>query len=633
MWLKAANTRKAVEVGTSLADQFVRTAPEPVSRKRSKVGEQARQLQSFLAQVDREALPLQLGLFRRAKLASSFKWRLLDNGIEPEIVDELTRMLLLRLAAKPATSVPADTTFVTPVSTPKSSNVQSLMTQAEACVARGAHAEAAECYQQVLSSKPRHVLARNNLGVALFKLSRYWEAQEQFRRAVSIESTYADAQLNLGNTLRLTGQIAESEMPLRRALKLNPDHVETRVALGLTLVLLGRLSDALDCFEKALKIAPRHSGALCGVGQIAAIRGRFAEAETMYKRALVFDTRMPTAWAALAGLRKMTPADSSWLKGAQKIATSGVSPMEEADLRFAIGKFCDDVGNFELAFRNFERANQLQKMAAPSYDREARVRLVNDMIRAYTPETFASVQAGSSDSRRPVFVTGMMRSGTSLVEQIISSHPSARGAGELPFWNDVVRKHEDAVRNAGLTESLRLKLSETYLRTLNGRSVEARRVVDKSTYNSDYLGPIHSVFPNARIIYVRRDPLDTCLSCYFHQFSTAQNFTMDLADLAHYYREHQRLIAHWRNVLPAGTLLEVRYADLVEDQEKWTRRIMDFIGLEWDERCLDFHTAERPVLTASFWQVRQKIYKISLGRWRNYEKFIGSLRALQSLES
>jgi hypothetical protein len=180
---------------------------------------------------------------------------------------------------------------------------------------------------------------------------------------------------------------------------------------------------------------------------------------------------------------------------------------------------------------------------------------------------------------------------------------------------------------------LRSKLADSYLRTLKSAFPDARRIVDKATFNSDYLGPIHSVFPNARIIYVQRDPIDTCLSCYFQPFAGVHSFTLDLADLAHYYREHRRLVDHWRAVLPAGTLLEVQYADLVQDKEKWSRRILDFIGLEWDESCAEFHTAARPVLTSSFWQVRQKMYNSSLGRWRNYEKFIGPLRDLQDLRA
>jgi hypothetical protein len=157
------------------------------------------------------------------------------------------------------------------------------------------------------------------------------------------------------------------------------------------------------------------------------------------------------------------------------------------------------------------------------------------------------------------------------------------------------------------------------------------RVTDKTPVNSDYLGLIHSVFPNARVIYVRRDPLDTCLSCHFTQLSAAYSYTTDLADLVHYYRQHRRLVDHWRAVLPEGTLLDVPYADLVSDQENWTRKIVEFLGLEWDARCLDFHKTERPVMTASFWQARQKLYNTSVGRWRNYKKFVGPLLELQDL--
>jgi hypothetical protein len=157
-------------------------------------------------------------------------------------------------------------------------------------------------------------------------------------------------------------------------------------------------------------------------------------------------------------------------------------------------------------------------------------------------------------------------------------------------------------------------------------------VVDKSNFNSDGLGLIHLILPNARIVYVRRDPVDTCLSCYFAQFANTLSFTADLGDLAHYYREHHRLMAHWRAVLPAGTLLDVPYAELVADQETWSRKIIEFLGLPWDPRCLEFHRTERPVVTASNWQVRQRIYSSSVGRWKNYEEFIGPLLELRQLD-
>jgi tetratricopeptide (TPR) repeat protein len=633
MWLGKLNSRNASNVGNSLADHFLAGAASIDDRRASRSAQQRNAIQSFIARVDSEVRPLGLGMFRRAKLVSSFKSRMLDGGADVALADELTQLLLLRLSAGATGAEPDARDDLAPEGradpTSGTASVGALLAQAEAAVARGDHAEVIERYQKLLKLKPRHVLARNNLGVALWKLGRYREAAEQFRRAAGIQPTYADAQFNLGTLLRVTGQLAESEMPLRRAVKLNPKRDGAHVSLGLTLVMLGRLSDARECFEKALKITRGHAGAVMGLGKVASLEGRFKEAETLYKDALAADPNLPTALASLAELRKMTTSDAAWVKNAEKIAASGVAPLEEADLRFAIGKYWDDTGDVERAFRSYQRANELQKAVAERYDTEARVRFVDDTIRAYTREAITANEAGRSDSAKPIFVVGMMRSGTSLVEQILSAHPAVHGAGELQYWSDAARKHEALVRNRLPGESLRKKLAQGYLGVLDRLSSSAQRVVDKSTYNSDHLGLIHSVLPNARMIYVKRDPIDTCLSCYFTQMSSAQNFTWDLADLAHYYREHQRLVDHWRSALPAGTLLDVPYAELVDDQERWTRKILDFLGLEWDESCLEFHTAERPVLTASFWQVRQKMYNRSVGRWRRYEKYIGPLRHLR----
>jgi hypothetical protein len=231
----------------------------------------------------------------------------------------------------------------------------------------------------------------------------------------------------------------------------------------------------------------------------------------------------------------------------------------------------------------------------------------------------------------------MPRSGTSLVEQIIASHPLARGAGEIEFWSNVMRDHESVIRQGLLPEGARKELAVSYLRALQERvastfnegSSTALRIVDKAPVNSNYLGVIHSVFPKARIIYMRRDPIDTCLSCYFQNFPLTLNHTLDLADLAHYYEEHQRLINHWRAVLPPGAILEVRYEALVAEPEQWIRSILKFIDLDWDPQCLRFEQTQRAVATASYWQVRQRIFGTSVARWRNYERFIRPLLSLR----
>ena len=263
----------------------------------------------------------------------------------------------------------------------------------------------------------------------------------------------------------------------------------------------------------------------------------------------------PGAWAGLASIRKMTPADSDWLDSAKRIAMSGIDPLGESDMRFAIGKYCDDVDDFEQAFQNYKRANELLKTVAKGYDRKERTSFIDDLIRVYTRDAISKIEGTGSTSTKPVFVLGMPRSGTSLAEQIIAAHPSAKGAGELGFWNNAVHLNESDIRRGILSEKSRGMLAEGYLRILDGYSVDALRVVDKAPVNSDHLGLIHSVFPYGRIIYMQRDPIDTCLSCYFQQFLAIQNYTMDLSDLAHYYREHQRLMAHWRSVLPTGSIL------------------------------------------------------------------------------
>jgi tetratricopeptide (TPR) repeat protein len=638
MLLKWLNAGEATELGTTLADDFVaQTSTQESSARHKKAKPEAEgrrfhsAVQNVMQRVDREARPLQLNVFKRAKLANTFKWRLLEKGIGQQIADELTQALVMRLSASQPVPVLPDKSAS--AGRRESKNTLALLAaKADELLARGAYSEAANGYQELLNLDPDNFMARNNLGTVFYKQGLYREAEEQFRRAIAIKPAYADAQCNLGTVLRGRGFVAESETPLRRALKLQPTKLEFQIGLANTLVLLGRLRDAWELFEKVLRVAPRNVDALVIMGDLAGNEGRMAEAETLYQRALAISPKTAGAWAGLVRLRKMTPADGKWLRGAEETAASGLAPIDEITIRYALGKYYDDVGDFARAFRSFQRANELQKRTVAGYDREGRTRLVDDLIRAYSAEALAGQRPDASGSQRPVFVVGMMRSGTSLVEQIIASHPRAAGAGELQFWSDAMHRHEAELRCEVPGEPLRKKLATAYLRLLDKYSADALRVVDKATFNSDYLGLIHTVFPRARMIYLRRDPIDTCLSCYFQQFSSAHDFALDLSDMAHYYREHQRLVAHWRSALPPGTLLEVPYAELTADQEGWTRRIIDFVGLEWDERCLDFHKTERAVLTASFWQVRQKIYKTSVGRWQNYEKFIKPLLGLKDLE-
>lgn len=626
MILEWLSGREAADIGVALADQFAPRSPSAGSQRSSQDND-AESMKQLLRRVDSEVRPLQLSFYKKAKFANSFKWRLIENGVAKETAGHVTQHLVVHLSARETPQV-EQSLAAAPANRSEEAKARHLFVRGNKFFEQAAYAEAATLYEEAVELDPSHAEALNNLGSALSHLGRYDEAEQCFRGSVAIKPYYADAHGNLGNLLRLKADLAGAEVSLRRALKLRPNFPEARINLGLTLTFLGRLRDARACFAKVLKKAERNVQALHGMGQVAAFEGRFEEADAVFRRILELDPKMPAAWASLAGIRKMTNADGEWFMRAEAIAANTIHPLEEANLRFAIGKYCDDVNDFARAFENFRRGNELLRTAAQEYDRKRRSQFIEELIRGHTREAISNIGAAGSTSTKPVFVVGMPRSGTSLAEQIIASHPAAYGAGELHFWAPLIAKDMGSARGI-LSETARLEVAKDCLQLLESLSASASRVIDKAPANSDFLGPIYSVFPNARVIYMQRDPVDTCLSCYFQQFLPGINFAFDLSDLAHYYREHRRIMAHWRAVLPPGFILEVPYEELVADPETWSRKMLDFIGLEWNPRVLEFETTQRQVVTASAWQVRQKIYRSSVARWRNYEKCIGPLKALR----
>ena len=495
----------------------------------------------------------------------------------------------------------------------------------------GRHEDAERHLKTAVALHPQLFEAHNNLGSNFYRQGRLLEAEFSYRRVIDIKPDYVDAYSNLSATLKAQGRISEAESSLRRSLAIKPDYADAHHNLGSLLTELGRFEEAEACFRQALQINPCHVEALVAMGHIVSHRGQFDEAETFFRRALSFAPKMSSAWAAIVGLRTMTQDDAAWLTTAEEIARSGLTFLREATLRFSMGKYCDDVKDFDRAFLNYQRANELLKTATKKYERQQLASFFDCTMRVNDRKQACHIQAGASASKQPVFIVGMMRSGTSLVEQILASHRAVFGAGELSFWSDAFRRHEKKILEATLAETDLKELADDYLRLLSGLSPDAERVVDKAPVNFTYLGLIHSVFPNARFIHMRRNPIDTCLSIYFQNLSPAFNFANDLADLAHYYREYHRLMEHWRKVLPSEVLLDTPYESLVGDQEIWSRKIIEFVGLDWDGRCLDFHKTERRVGTSSSWQVRQKMYACSVERWRNYQKHVGPLIELLDL--
>ena len=296
----------------------------------------------------------------------------------------------------------------------------------------------------------------------------------------------------------------------------------------------------------------------------------------------------------------------------------GRTDFDRALLHFALGKMQDDLGEYARAILHYDQGNELERRKLV-FDRGAFATEVDRLIESFTPARFDRHAAPGTASEVPVCIIGMPRSGTTLVEQIVSAHPAVAGGGELTFWNDHTA---DPDATAGLAAG--------YVALLRRIGPEAARVTDKNPFNFLATGLIHLALPRARFIHCRRNPIDTCLSIFFTRFATPRPFAYDRGDLAFYYRQYQRLMAHRRTVLPPDRLLEVDYEALTADPEPVTRRMIEFCGLDWDDACLAPEGNRRVVRTASVWQARQPIYRSSVERWRNYELWLGELADLCS---
>ncbi len=524
--------------------------------------------------------------------------------------------------------------------------------------------EALAVTRRALALDPGLAVAHDNLGVLLLESGQRDAAIASFRKAIELQPGFVDALNHLGGAVRDDGQRAEAVALHRRAAEADPASVESHWMLGAALFDLKQSREAIGSLRRALELNPRfapahlglamalrqqrrpieaeagcrealsidpdYADALAFLGELEADRGRFAEAESLFERAIALRPDFAAAYFSIASHRRMTGDDHAWLAGAEALAARPLPLGQQISIRYALGKYWDDTRDFDRAFANYRQANELTKRYAATYDRGKLERTVDRLIERFDPDFMRSLHSWGSLSELPVLVVGMPRSGTSLAEQILASHPLAAGAGEVAFWD----RAYVAFGKAGLDAAAARVLPDVargYLAVLGENSAVAQRVVDKMPANFLYLGLVHATFPRARILHMRRHPIDTCLSVYFQNFFGMGPYANDLDSLAHYYEQYARVMNHWRAVLPATTLLEVPYEALIEDQEGWTRRMLDFVGLSWDPKCLDFHQTDRVVITASKWQVRQKIHAASAGRWRQYESHVGPLRRLLEL--
>ena len=493
--------------------------------------------------------------------------------------------------------------------------------------------EAAESYQAALVLQPDLAELHNGLAIALLSGARPAEAMVSARRAIELAAGSPEAHSTLGNALLDLGLSAQAADAYRAALALKPDFADAESNLAIALRLQGRTEEAMSHARRAIQLNPRSAATMVLLADAHADRGEFPQAEQCLREAIAIEPDSAEAWAGLAHLRTMTSRDAPWLARAAHIAgEKHLAPRMEALLRYALGKYYDDLHQYPQAFPHYRRANELSRQYRVPYDAERSEREIERLIRCCSSGWLKRVRPHGIADGRPVFVVGMPRSGTSLVEQILASHPSVYGAGELPFWNAAAAASTLPEPGEAFDPASLRPLAGDYLTLLRGISASASRVIDKMPENFLHLGVIHAALPGARIIHVARHPIDTCVSIYFQDFRPSLTYATALGDLAHYYRQYWRLMQHWRSLLPQQAMLELSYEQLVAKPEVISRKLLEFLGLPWDARCLEFQAARRSVVTASKWQVRQKISTASVARWRHYESFVTELLPLLDLE-
>jgi tetratricopeptide (TPR) repeat protein len=529
----------------------------------------------------------------------------------------------------------------------------------------GRAAEAIASYRRAIALNPDYGMAHSNLARTLVERGGFAAGLESARRAIELLPDFLGAQVNCAGALVGLERFAEAEAPLRRALELMPDRAETHSDLGAVLAKLGRLDEALSChrraialnpndpvvhyalgatlfraeelagseasFRQALALAANFARAWHGLGNVLRTAGRFEEAQSCFRRALELDPDLPDAHRSLA-VTGQPAGDEAELHRLKALLADPERPgSSRIAAGFALGTLLDNADRHDDAFPFFAEANALyrrqQADAGERFDGEALRRDVDGLIAQCTPALFSAMAGWGNPSHTPVFIVGMPRSGTSLVEQIAASHSRVFGAGERREMNrisDALTAHNRGKPIAQWDAAFARRLADRHLDDLRTMGGGAARVIDKMPDNVFALWLIAALFPSARIVLCQRDLRDICLSCYFHWFAEGNLFAYDLADCGLRALAVEQLSTHWLRMLPLE-MLAIDYEELVADLEGESRRLIAFLGLDWEPACLDFHRTERPVFTASSWQVRQPLFTRSVGRWRHYERHLGAL--------
>ena len=548
----------------------------------------------------------------------------------------------------------------TPVS-PDSSQLAALLAQATQLLGARRPADAIVPLREAARLQPSDPTIQHDLGLACLEVGLVPEAIAAFQRAVSLKPRYADAHFRLGIALERLGDVRGAVVAYDRATELQPSLSEAWFRAGALVYTMGHREEAIGCFrraassgsksrfgrlgaarallaedrdveaERALRqmLAQDPANALAQdlLGNLLAESGRFEEASECFKRAVTLAPLMAGSYYDLVRCRPVTSADADLITAMKaSLDTPGLEAAHRMRVHLALGKAADDLGDYANAMQHFDSADSLRE-GSTSFDSAAFEAETRRLIERCGPDLVARApELGNSDCT-PVLIVGMPRSGTTLVEQILSSHPQVRGGGELNFWNERGAVwHQSGP--AGLAAPFLRDAAAHYLRVLRGIGPKSARVTDKMPFNFLWAGLIHLALPRATIIHCRRASIDTALSIHQTLFHPGLAFPTGGAKLVAYFRSYQRLTDHWRKVLPPERFVEVRYEDLTREPEPNIRRIVAACGLAWNDACLRPELNPRSVKTPSKWQTRQPIYRHSVERWRRYEPWLGPLRAL-----
>ena len=495
---------------------------------------------------------------------------------------------------------------------------------------RGDMSRAAQSYQDAVAANPANVSSWVNLGICARTAGTPDQAIAAFEKAIDADPNSFHAHYNLGLVHCDRKDMGKAVASLNAALKINPSSSEALFQLGFLEELRGNHERAIEHYRALLKGSPNWAPAHTHVGACLQMIGRFEEGAEHLKRAVELNPRDGRAHFLLASSRQAV-TDSAYLAEVEKLARDKATPRPDSiNMLFAAGRMREYLGSFEAAFNNYKAGNDLRN-AGYDFDPHEIAQMARRVEHVFTPDYVAKLADMGDPSDRMVFVVGIPRSGTTLVEQIIATHPEAEGVGELANLQRIFaaagagRGPEEPDILEDLTAPVVEAMVSQFADDIPEAARDARRVVDKTPGNALWLGVLYAMFPNAAYIHCERDPMDTLWSCYAQNFHTDVAYACDFHNLAAYHKAHNRVMEHWRNLLPKP-IHNVRYEDLVADPETHIRRIVDAIGLEWDDRCLDFHRTDRSVQTTSLWQVRRPMFSSSIGKWKRFEPHIAPLR-------